>query len=258
MKKTVSVFILVLLFVFAYSQSLDELQTINTKSKNQFVKPEVLDQLLIALRMYEKNPVRTQDTLLLDTYLHISNAYIANNHFKQAYQVYYKYLFRKVAMLSAYKTAFITDAINSVSTRQQKDVTEAMELQKKLNQLKEDNNLLSAKRLAFKGNFSLALIILSAIFAIMLVIAGIRKMGLRSKLQQNRDRMKAIHRSAVLGKLGDGLRIEIKNVLEKSRLQTIELREVFKKQEQNFTPVKQANQIVSKIDKIFEELPQNL
>lgn len=258
MKKLLFVIILVFPFVFVYSQSMDELQVINNKSKNQFVKPEVLDQLLIALRTYEENSVRAQDTLLLDTYINISNAYVANNHFKQAYQVFYKYLYRKEVMLSEYKTSFIADAINSVSSRQQKDEAEEMELQKKLNQLKADNDLLAAKRLAFKSNFSLALIILSSIFAIMLVIAGIRKMGLRSKLQQNRDRMKTIHRSAVLGKYSDGLRIEMNNVLETSKIQVIELRELFKKQEQNFSPVKQANQIISRIDKIFEEFPKNL
>ncbi len=258
MKKILFVIILVSPFVFVYSQSLDELQMLNNKSKNQFIKPEVLDQLLIALRIYEENSVRTQDTLLLNTYINVSNAYIANNHFKQAYQVFYKYLYRKEVMLSEYKTSFIADAINLVSSRQQKDEAEEMELQKKLNQLKTDNDLLAAKRLAFKSNFSLALIILSSIFAIILVIAGIRKMGLRSKLQQNRDRMKAIHRSAVLGKFSDGLRMEMKNVLEKSKLQTIELRDLLKKQEHNFSPVKQANQIISRIDKIFEELPKNL
>ena len=128
MKKLVLTFFIIatpLIAVFAQSQ--EELQTMNNKSKFQFVRPETLDQLMIALRKFETEIERSQDTLLLDTYKNISSAYMANNHFKQAYEVYNKYLNRKEAMLSAYKSDVISKAIQSVSDRLQKNEKEENE-----------------------------------------------------------------------------------------------------------------------------------
>ena len=255
MKKIILIIVIfVSTFAPVYPQNPDELQSINNNSKVQFVKPEMLDQLMIALRKYETEPVRRQDTLLLDTYRNISSAYMANNHFKQAYEVYIKYINIKEDMLSADKTVSINEAINSVSSLQQKDEKNEIELQTKLNQLKEENELLAMKQLSFKRNFSLALIILTSIFAIMLVSSGIRMISLRSKLQQNRDRMKNIHRLAVTGNFSSGLRTSMKTVLKTSEGQTSELHQIFKKQEQSFSPVKQANQIISGIEKTFKEI----
>ncbi len=242
-------------FVFLSAQTPGELLIINTKSKNQFVKPEMLDLLMIALKKHDTAQLRTEDSLLLDTYKNISSAYMANNHFKQAYNVYSMYIRRKEQMLSADKANSIREAINSVSLRQGENDKEEKNLTAELNQLSEDNESLSVKQVSFKSNFSLALIILTAIFAIMLVSAGIKKMSLRAKLQQNRDRMKSIHRSAVIGNFSSGLRTTIQTVLITSKEQTSELHEILKKQEQNFPPVKQANQIITGIEKNFEEVP---
>ena len=238
----------------SFGQSYDELQTINDKSKSQFVKPESLDQLMIVLRKYEASQVRSQDTLLLDTYKNISSAYMANNHFKQAYEVFQKYIIRKENMLSADKSDFLNQNISSVTSRKQKDDNEEMELQSRLKQLKEDNAHLDVRQNFFKRNFSLALIILTAIFALVLVNTGIRMMNLRSNLQQNRDRMKSIHRLAVTGKFSSGLISGLNSVLKSSEEQTRELGDDLKKQEQILTPVKQANQIFSGIEKSFKEV----
>ena len=255
MKKIILfVTIFFLSLVSVHGQSLEELQVINNKSKSPFTKPEMLDQLMIALRKYSINSLKNEDTLLLETYRNISSAYMANNHFKQAYEVYINYIKRKEEMLLADKKTYLTNTVFSVTSRQQKDLKEENELKTTLKQLKEDNENLASKRLSFKSNFSLLLIILTSIFAIMLVIAGIRKMSLRSKLQQNRDRMKSIHRLAVIGNFSIGLGTSIKYVIKTSQEQTLSLHQNLKKQDQNYPPVRQAVQIIAEIEKIYMKI----
>jgi hypothetical protein len=255
MKKYLLITLLVVLsFPDLYSQSLDRLQALNAKSKVQYVTPEALDQLLIELRQYEKDPINGQDTILLDTYRSVISAYMANNHFKQAYDVYSRYLDYKENMLSEDKKTSINNAIASVSIRQQKDEKEKADLETKLNQLKEENDGFTSKRIGFKRYFSFGLIVLSSIFAIMLVSAGIRMISLRSKLRQSRDKMKNIHRIALAGELENGLTLSMRNSLKSIYDQTKEVQQLLKKQELNSNPVKQANQVIAGIDKIYKEV----
>ena len=236
------------------AQTMEELQSINVKSKIQFVKPETLDQLMIALRSFEAAPVRNQDTLLLETYNIISSAYMINNHFKQAYEVFNKYVKRKEAMLSADKTVLINKAVNYYTAKQLSDEKEEMELRTTLNQLKDDNESLISKRLSFKRNFSLALIILTSVFAIMLVSAGIKSMSIRSKLEQSRNKMKNIHRQAVIGNFSISLIPNLNAVLKSSSIQTKELHQLIKKQDQSFSSAKEAGSILTQVEKYFEEI----
>ena len=259
MTKAFVITFLLLLFRFnGFTQSIEDLQRINSKSKTLFVKPEILDQLLIDLRTFENSPQRELDTLLLETYHSIASVYMANNHFKKAYEVFTKYLNRKEAMLLADKKASVDRIINSVSGRQQVDINIESDLQKKVAQLKIDNELLESRRKSFKRNFSFALIFLTGIFAIMLVSGGVRLMTLGSTLQQNREKMKNIHRKAVVGGFTEGLESSIKTNLSKIEEETKELQQSLKKQEQSFSPAKQANQLLAGIEKVIKELKDSL
>ena len=236
------------------SQDLEGLKSINAKSKVQFVTPEALDQLSIAIRKYENEDFPGLDSILLDTYLSISSGYMINNHFRQAYDVYNRYLIRKENMLTSERAVETGNAINAFAEKSQKDEKEESELLSQVVQLRMDNENLESKRLSFKSNFSFAIIILSSIFALMIVSAGIRMLGIRSKLRQSHDRMKNIHRVALIGNFENGLRSSLKSNIEYFDNQTKEIQQELKKLEQNNSVVKQSNQVISGIEKIIREI----
>ena len=255
MKKIIFIYVIIIsAYPVCKAQTMEELQSIKSKSQLQFVKPETLDQLMIAIRGFETEPVRNQDTLLLETYKSISSAYMINNHFKQAYEVFNKYIKRKEAMLSADKKILINKAVNTFNAKQLSDEKEEKALQTTLNQLKDDNESLTSKRLSFKRNFSLALIFLTSVFAIMLVSAGIKSMSIRSKLAQSRNKMRNIHRQAVIGNFSKSLIPNLNAVFKACSNQTKELHQLLKKQDQSFLPVKEAIQQLSQVEKHFDEI----
>ena len=90
------------------SQTAEELQQINAGAKVIYVKAESLDQLMIRLRPFENNLPAGQESLMMDTYRTIANGYAVNNHFKQAYEVYKRYLLFK----ENYYLKIKSDAIN--------------------------------------------------------------------------------------------------------------------------------------------------
>lgn len=236
------------------AQSIEELQVVTTKVKDPFVKPEFLDRLMIGLRQYETSPVPGQDTLLMDIYKTISASYATNNHFKQALEVFNRYLSYKEKMLSNLKVQSVQKAMNSVFLKQQNDDNQQISLQNQLRQLQLDNEALESKRSSFKRNFSFFLIILSSIFAVMLVGVGIRMISLRSKLRQSQDRLKKIHSLSVLGNFEPGIRSSMRTSVLKIENDVKNLQTDLKKHEQNFPPAKQGMQIVSGIEKNLKEV----
>jgi len=256
MKKIFTIIILCVIFHSAFSQSMEELESINRKSKVLFVRPEILDKLLIDLRKFESPVVHNQDSLILDTYDAIASGYMANNHFKRAYEVYDKYLMRKEEMLLDDKNTAILAANTSFEGKQQINERNVNELQDKLNTLTNDNEALISSRQSFKSLFSFILIFLTAIFAVMLVTAGIQMMNIRSSLQKNRARIKSIHRIALIGKYSEGIKNSLKVSLLKIGDQVKELQQILKKQEQG--TLKQTNQILSGADKIYQETVSKL
>jgi hypothetical protein len=248
-------FLIVLFFISGIhlqAQNLGELQSMNAKAKFQFVQPEVLDRLMAGMRLYESHPVAGQDSLMLDTYNAVISGYMANNHFKQAYESFNRYLHYKESMLSKQKAEAISKTINSVSARQSTDDKQQSELQNQLSSLMKENVDLDSKRVSFKRNFSFALIVLSAIFAIMLVSGGIKLMNLRTEVTRSHDRMKEIHRSAVTGKLSNGIQESFNSSVASIEMQAKELKEILKSQEQ-FAPAKQASGMLTAIVKSLSE-----
>jgi hypothetical protein len=212
----------------SYAQSMEDLRSINSRAKDSFIPPDKLDQLVNALRKYEENPLPDQDTLLLETYKVIVNSYMVNNHFKQAHQLFTRYLAYKEKMLAKDKADAINRVMNTVAERSRNDETEYRNLQNQVSELKKGNENLESRRLNFKRNFSFALIFLSAMFAVMLVGSGVKMMNLRSKLNQNRERMKSIHKSAVTGKYDEGLRNSLDASIANLESELKELKSVVK------------------------------
>ncbi len=238
----------------SFAQNLDELQSINVKAKFQFVTPETLDRIMAGMRLYESNPVTGQDSLMLDTYNSVINGYMVNNHFKQAYETFNRYLTYKEKMLSDQKSKALADANQSVDGRQSKDDKEQVALQDKMTRLIAENVRLDSKRISFKRNFSFALIVLSALFAIMLVSGGIKLLNLRSELTRSHERMKEIHRNALSGRLSGGITGNFSTAVSTIESDSKELQQILKQQDQNFPASKQAGSILSGIEKTLKDI----
>ena len=103
-------------------------------------------------------------------------------------------------------------------------------------------------------HFSLFLIILSSVFAIILVSAGVKLINIRSSLQQNRERIKSIHRLAVIGKYSDGIKTSFKANFDKIDVQTKELQMLLKRHGQNHSAVKQGTHLISGIENSIKEI----
>lgn len=199
------VLLLLLPLQVLFSQEATNLQQINSAAKTQYVKPETLDQLLIRLRPLVENVPAGQEMLLMDTYRTIAGQYAVNNHFKQAYEVYQKYIAYKESYYSVEKGKALEAARQSVKQRNDADEIAAMDLHNQVQQLQIENDQLISKRANFKKYFSAGLIALTALFASILVGSGLKLNSIRVQLRQSRDRMKELHRISLLGACADGI-----------------------------------------------------
>lgn len=216
MKKIFLLLTLNFLCTFIQGQDLASLQVLNDKSKTQFIKVEALDQLMISLRQFESSHGNGIDSLLLDSYRNISKGYSDNNHFRQGYEVYNKYLNYKIESLQLFKNKTIATSANSISNRNQKDNSTQVDLQNNISQLQIDIDQLDSKRSSLKKYFSFGVIILSMIFAGLLVNYGVNFTNLKSKIKENTTAMLVAHRYATLGKFSlgyqSGTRKSIENI----------------------------------------------
>jgi hypothetical protein len=190
------------------------LDWILSRARERFVTPEELDRLKVGLRAYENTPGKDplNDSLVLEAYRSIATAYSANNHYRQSYETLIRYLHVKESILLNRKLATLREARRVITERERKDVNQQNDLRQKLNDITEAKNEMEFKQHSFKRNVSFFLILLSSVFALMLVGAGIRMLNLRTKIRQNRDRIRQIHRRSNIGLLADGLRRHLRSL----------------------------------------------
>ena len=210
MKKKGTLFALLIslsLLVAAQESTVPDLASMNSTAKNPYIKVEAMDKLQQDLNYFNEHPVqgKEQQQLLLDTYRAIANAYSANNHYKQGYGVYQKYLALKEQFLSAEKTEDISTLVHRLEEEQSKDENELVSKQNEIQQLDLDNKYLDARRKAFKQYFSFGVIALTVLFSFLLLQAGLKLNKIRNDLKTGRERLKTIHRSATLGRLKNGI-----------------------------------------------------
>jgi hypothetical protein len=222
--RILGIIILLLFATLTKAQSPGSLQIIYQKATDKYVSADMLDRLMIQLREFEKQPAGSNDTLLMQTYKAIAYSYAANNHYKQAYYVFKRYLEFKEQVLARDKANSLKTVTASVTERRQKDEVEQLDIQNKLSQLQIDIDQLESRRSGFKKYFSFGLVALTVLFAVMLVNAGIKLNNSRVKLKQNRERMKELQRIAVVGKYAGGIRAGLRNSLAQIENSAMELK----------------------------------
>lgn len=227
-----------------------DLKNINAKARDRYISPDALDRLVIQLHQFEEVPGKNEpnDSLLLDTYRTISNSYSLNNHYKQAYEVLNKYIRIKETLLLKSNAVAIKGTQDLFKFKEQKDLDKEILLQDSLVQITKEKITLSISINSFKRNFSFLLIILSSIFAVLLVAAGIRLLSLRSKTIHSKDRIKKIHRRANIGSLREGLSGQLQNSFHSLKNQTLEFCTYFRSIENKLGENKIIKQAVTKIE----------
>ena len=218
MKK--NIFPLILLFsgsliAGAQDNSAPDLVQMNSAAKNPYAKVEEFDKLQQNLKYFDTHmpSVKDQQQALLEVYRLLANDYSANNHFKQGYSVYQKYLEIKESFLLAEKSEAISKTVGEMETKQGKDEQELTGKQNEIQQLELDNKYLDGKRKSFKQYFSFGVIALTVLFSFLLLQAGLRLTKIRHDLKSGRERLKNVHRTAALGRLKNGILLTVKNIL---------------------------------------------
>ena len=216
MKKTsilLSILIAVATFALAQETSIPNLAQMNSEIKNPYVKIESLDRWKQELTYFDTHPVQDneQKQMLFDTYRLLANGYSANNHFKQGYTVYQKYIGLKEKLLSLEKEDAILRLSQELESQQSKDENELINSKNEIQQLQHDNTQLEKKRKSFKNYFSFGVIVLTVLFSFLLLQAGLKMNKIRQDLKAGRERLKNIHRIASIGRLLNGMQMMFNN-----------------------------------------------
>ena len=182
-----------------------DISEINQAAKAQFIQPAELDRLLILLRTVENGVNQEQEAMLIETYRTISDQYVANNHYSQAYQVYSKAMNWKQEFAERNFHRKIDSTNKAIEQRRANDGTELMNLQNQVQELQIDNDLLVSNRINFKKYFSFVIIALSSLFALILVRSAMKLFRIRSQLKENKEVMQSNHRISTLGGFAKGL-----------------------------------------------------
>lgn len=256
MTKVIFLFSFLFLTVTSIFASLtDELGALNYHAKVKYVTPEALDRVLIDLNTVQINPGADSlnDYLVMDTYRAIASGYSANFHFKQAYEVFRRYLVYKENILAIQKEAAINNTLSSVTVRELLDEREMKNQIFKLSKLETEKQQLEADVYRWKRNISISLLVLSSIFALMLVSSGIKLFSRKSSISQNKVTIKRIHKKSTIGSMEPGLSNSIQKTFDIVRENTKELKSDHANFQFEFPFSDKEKQVLANIEKILKE-----
>lgn len=214
-KLTLLTFALLLISFCRADIDVSFMQEIQDKTSNAATKPEDLDRLMNRLRDMPTVPgadYRNQIT----AYQLISDAYAKRNHFRQAYTTYLQYLELKEQLFSERMTSAISAAQQSSSSRQSKLIEEESATREEAAELLTSAERFTTSTFVYKKFFSLGIIVLTIIFAIILVRSGVRLLNMKKESESVRKDILQLHRIALAGKLipgnRDGQQASIKSI----------------------------------------------
>lgn len=180
-----------------------DLQQINSRLKNNFIKTEEVDQLIPALKKIPVDPNSgDQQKLLFETYLMATDRYASSNHFKQAYVLFQEYLSIKEKALAHEKAGIIKGEIES-NTR--KKLMTGVAIKNTGDELKIlESNLKEAtlRNSNFIRNMILVVILIAGIFAVLLLRISLKIKKLKDDIAGYKTDLMAMEKSALLGHLG--------------------------------------------------------
>lgn len=207
-------FLLLIASQFSFGQNGSDLSRINQAAKNPFLPVEQVDQLAMQLRQISPENDPEQLRLLYETHQLISNLYVSNNHFKQACQVYERYLRIKETKLAESKVNALNAAVASVNDRASKLDQEVLSTRSEAETLKNETNRFEILYATWKQVSSFVIIGLTVLFAFMLVRSGLRMNTIKKETTEIRETIRQRHRMSVVGVLSEGFTNGLSSQLE--------------------------------------------
>ena len=174
--------------------------------KDPHCPAEAVDRALPALQAIEASLPLDADSagMAKGLFLEASRAYARNYHFKQALLVYKGYLGLNDTLASREKAA----AVAALQQRQDSAAAglNAAVSEKKglLKSLRTDIEVWQRMNGRFSRNYSLVIILMTAVLAMIFIRINLQASRARNRLQENRKQMSDMQRIAVIGRFSDG------------------------------------------------------
>jgi hypothetical protein len=204
--RCISVVVFLLQFSLAgMSQDTGSLAPILQAARNPYIKPEALDQLMIRLRSIAPGENGVQPDSLFLAYRLVANGYALNNHFRQAYDCYRNYLAIKESTLAKARKDSLIGRQQAISLRVKKEEEQVLEGNNLVQNLQIDIDQQTSRHAFMRQFFSIGLVALTALVALMLVRSSMRLNGYKNHLKESRRQLRELHRKALLGKLSRGI-----------------------------------------------------
>jgi len=196
---------------FAAAQS-DYGQIVSTL-KDPHVSAETVDALLPQLQALEKKEISNRDSqqVAQDIFLQAAYAYARNFHFKQGLLVFQGYLDLKDKFASLDKTNAVSELVAKNKQRQDQLNDEISKKKNAVDQLNMDIDSWKKMNGKFSRNYSLVVILLTAVLALVFIRINMHTVRAKNKLRDNRHQMTEMQRMAVLGRFHDGTRSFLKS-----------------------------------------------
>ncbi|MBP6009419.1 MAG: hypothetical protein ACO1G7_01215 [Bacteroidota bacterium] len=189
----------------AWGQGSTNLASILQAARNPYIKPEALDQLMIRLRSLEPGKDGVQPDSLFLAYRLVADGYALNNHFRQAYDCYNRYIGIKETMLGQARRDSIRARQEAIRGRVKQEEGQVIESNNLVQNLQIEIDQQTSRHAFMRQFFSIALVALTALIALMLVRSGIRLNGYKQDLKASQQHLRELHRNALLGKLSRGI-----------------------------------------------------
>jgi len=226
MKKIIYIILLAAVPSAGFSQS--DLQQLNTKVRNPFIKADEVDVVVSSLK---KIQVSTTDTvqrgLLFETYRLSAERYAANNHFKQAYFLYQDYLSLKEKMLGAEKALLISQAVKSEDDQKQQTVDGIKTLKGEIAVLEKNEKAMQDREDSLIRNVSLLIILLTGLSLLLFLRISMKLKKVKAELLVARQQLLALEKTALLGRLKSQIEKSSRKHMDSIRAEITSIRALF-------------------------------
>lgn len=181
--------------------------SIYAKASAAYVPMNDLDGLSNALsRMDGLSLTTDEQKTFLECHKLIAQHYVNNYHFKQSADVLQRYLTIKESILKNQLIAIVDSTNKNINTRKQK-INEGIGIKEsQISSLQADISSLENSNGHFKKYFSIGIIALVVLFALVLLRFSLQAGKARAELKKNQEQMKANANVALLGKFEEAFK----------------------------------------------------
>lgn len=200
-KFKLSFVVLLLLTAHLSGQPVNDLQKINIALQDKYIQTQTINSFIPQLQAIENKVIINKDSqqIAINIFLNASLAYARVLHFKQGLYTFQGYLSLKNKFGALNKQHAIDSLIALNKLNQSRQDKNILEKKSALSQLELDIESWSKMNSKFSRNYSLAIIILTAVLALVFIRINMLSAKAKKSLTQNREQLLALQRMAMLG-----------------------------------------------------------